>query len=35
LFEGLVLEAPILIGIALALAGNVVILGRQFARERV
>ena len=35
LFEGLVLEAHILIGIALALAGNVVILGRQFARERV
>lgn len=35
LFEGLVLEAHILLGIALALAGNVVILGRQFARKSV
>ena len=35
LFEDLVLEAHILVGITLALAGNIVILGRQFARKSV
>ena len=35
LFEDLALEAHILVGITLALAGNIVILGRQFARKSV
>jgi len=33
LFEGLTLDAHILIGIALALTGNIVILGRMFVRK--